>query len=163
MDVNLSFYDENAAQLAEQYDSVDFESVHNSWRSYWPLSGSRVLDVGAGSGRDTQWFDSQGCKVVAIEPSVGLRQLGQQRTSTTVHWVDAQLPDLSTLDALPHSFDLILVSAVWMHIPAGLLRGLLGEMASMFVDGPQIIPARLQRMGFEYRFPQLRGALMDLT
>ncbi|MEZ8100354.1 class I SAM-dependent methyltransferase [Vibrio bivalvicida] len=117
MDVNLSFYDENAAQLAEQYDSVDFESVHSSWRSYWPLSGSLVLDVGAGSGRDAQWFDSHGCKVVAIEPSTGFRQLGQQRTSSTVHWVDAQLPDLSSLATSSYKFDLILVSAVWMHIP----------------------------------------------
>jgi NAD dependent epimerase/dehydratase family enzyme len=50
-----------------------------------------------------------------------------------------------------------------MHIPASLLRNLLGEMATMFVDGPEIIPHRLQQMGFEYRFPQLRGALMDLT
>jgi len=117
MDVNLSFYDENSAQLAEQYDSVDFESVHSSWRSYWPLSGSRVLDIGAGSGRDAQWFCSQGCKVVAVEPSTGFRLLGQERTPAAVHWVDAQLPDLGSLDALPYRFDLILVSAVWMHIP----------------------------------------------
>jgi NAD dependent epimerase/dehydratase family enzyme len=48
-------------------------------------------------------------------------------------------------------------------MPASLLRSLLGEMASMFVDGPQVIPRRLQQMGFDYRFPELRGALMDLT
>ena len=139
MDVNLSFYNENAEQLAEQYDSVNFESVHSSWRSHWPLSGSRVLDVGAGSGRDAQWFDSQGCKVVAIEPSKGFRQLGKQRTSTEVHWVDAQLPDLSSINALPHSFDLILVSAVWMHIPVTKRYQSLCSLVARLAEGGRIV------------------------
>tara|TARA_Y100001956_G_C4122626_1_gene188320 strand:- start:331 stop:936 length:606 start_codon:yes stop_codon:yes gene_type:complete len=139
MDVNLSFYNENAEQLAEQYDSVNFESVHSSWRSHWPLSGSRVLDVGAGSGRDAQWFDSQGCKVVAIEPSAVFRQLGQERTSTTIHWVDAQLPELSSLNALPHSFDLILVSAVWMHIPVTKRYQSLCSLVARLAEGGRIV------------------------
>ncbi|MCW8334087.1 class I SAM-dependent methyltransferase [Vibrio paucivorans] len=139
MDVNLSFYDRKAAQLAEQYDSVDFESVHNSWRSYWPLSGSSVLDVGAGSGRDAKWFDSHGCKVVAIEPSAGFRQLGQQRTSTEVHWLDAQLPDISSLDAISHSFDLILVSAVWMHIPVPKRYQSLCSLVERLAEGGRIV------------------------
>jgi len=139
MDVNLSFYDENAVQLAEQYDSVDFESVHSSWRSYWPLSGSRVLDIGAGSGRDAQWFCSQGCKVVAVEPSTGFRLLGQERTLAAVHWVDAQLPDLGSLDALPYRFDLILVSAVWMHIPVPKRYQSLLSMVELLAEKGRVV------------------------
>ncbi|MGY3569348.1 class I SAM-dependent methyltransferase [Vibrio paucivorans] len=139
MDVNLSFYDKNAAQLAEQYDSVDFESVHSSWRSYWPLSGSSVLDVGAGSGRDAKWFDSHGCKVVAIEPSASFRLLGQERTSAAVHWIDAQLPGLSSLDATSHSFDLILASAVWMHIPVPKRYQSLLSMSERLAEGGRLV------------------------
>ena len=57
----------------------------------------------------------------------------------------------------------LLSRPVWLHIPAALLRRVLGEMASLFVDGPCIVPRRLQTLAFEYRFPHLREALMDLT
>lgn len=52
---------------------------------------------------------------------------------------------------------------VWLRFPASLLRRSLGEMASLFVDGPVILPSRLQKMEFQYRFPTLRSALMDLA
>lgn len=52
---------------------------------------------------------------------------------------------------------------VWLRFPASVLRKALGEMASLFVDGPEILPARLQQMKFQYRFPTLRSALMDLA
>jgi uncharacterized protein (TIGR01777 family) len=57
----------------------------------------------------------------------------------------------------------LLSRPVWLRLPAALLRRLLGEMASLFVDGPYIVPRRLQAAAFEYRFPNLREALMDLT
>jgi len=57
----------------------------------------------------------------------------------------------------------LLQRPVWLRIPAAPLRRLLGEMASLFVDGPRIVPRRLQEMAFEYRFPYLRDALMDLV
>lgn len=50
-----------------------------------------------------------------------------------------------------------------LRLPATLLRRLLGEMAGLFVDGPTIIPRRLMESRFEYRFPTLRSALMDLS
>ncbi len=51
---------------------------------------------------------------------------------------------------------------VLLRLPAKLLRQMLGEMASLFVDGPIIKPTRLEKNHFKFRFPQLRGALMDL-
>jgi protein-L-isoaspartate O-methyltransferase len=38
-----------------------------------PAPPARVLDVGAGSGRDAAWLTSLGLEVVAVEPSVALR------------------------------------------------------------------------------------------
>lgn len=51
---------------------------------------------------------------------------------------------------------------VWLHLPAALLRLLLGEMAELFVDGQRVRPARLTTLGFVFQHPQLRGALNDL-
>lgn len=46
--------------------------------------------------------------------------------------------------------------------PAFPLRLLLGEMATVVLDGQRAVPARLQQLGFEFRFPELRAALHDL-
>jgi len=116
MSSTLSFYDENSRQLAEQYNSVGFEQVHGSWQRYWPLSGDKVLDVGAGSGRDAKWFAESGCEVIALEPSEAMRMLGKQLTGSSVTWLDDSLPALTKTVNLGFRFDVILVSAVWMHL-----------------------------------------------
>lgn len=72
-------------------------------------------------------------------------------------------PDVPTYAQFAKASGRMLHRPVMMRIPAGLLRMLLGEMASMFVDGPEIVPSRLQDRQFEFRFPDLRTALMDLT
>jgi len=91
MSSTLSFYEQNANQLMEQYQSVAFERVHQSWQSFWPLTGDKVLDVGAGSGRDAKWMAEQGCEVIAIEPCHSLRELGNQFTGHSVTWLDDAL------------------------------------------------------------------------
>ncbi|KII75516.1 class I SAM-dependent methyltransferase [Vibrio renipiscarius] len=117
MRITSSFYDKNAAELAKQYDGLDFESVHQSWKRYWPPSGASVLDVGAGSGRDAKWFDLLGCDVIAVEPAKALRELGIRNTGSSVTWFDDSLPLLNEVTSLSLQFQLIVVSAVWMHIP----------------------------------------------
>jgi NAD dependent epimerase/dehydratase family enzyme len=52
---------------------------------------------------------------------------------------------------------------VLIRVPAEPLRMLLGEMASMLVDGPVITSPRLHASNFAFTFPSLRSALMDLT
>ncbi|WP_086984470.1 class I SAM-dependent methyltransferase [Vibrio aphrogenes] len=117
MPQTLDVYNQKAKQFVDQYDSVTFESVHQSWQQYWPQSGDKVLDIGAGSGRDSRWFFHQGCSVVAVEPCENLRQLGQKNSPSSIQWIGDYLPDLTSVEALSQSFDLILLSAVWMHIP----------------------------------------------
>ena len=51
---------------------------------------------------------------------------------------------------------------VWLPVPAAPLRWALGEMAQLFVDGQNVVPARLQREGFAFAYPSLREALRSL-
>jgi SAM-dependent methyltransferase len=77
-----------------------------------------VLDVGAGSGRDAAWFAANGYDVVAVEPSDAmLAHARKLHPSSRIHWVSDSLPDLANVRRLGLSFNLILLSAVWMHIP----------------------------------------------
>jgi uncharacterized protein len=50
-----------------------------------------------------------------------------------------------------------------LRAPAALLRAVLGEMATLFVDGPRVHSRVLARSDFAFRYPTLRAALMDLA
>lgn len=114
----VRWYHDNAEQLAAQYERVRFEDVHG-WLIYrLPTEpGSTVLDIGAGSGRDAAWLAERGHDVVAVEPAIALRSAAQRaHPNPRIQWLDDQLPDLSTVHRLGTSFDVILASAVWMHV-----------------------------------------------
>lgn len=52
---------------------------------------------------------------------------------------------------------------VWLHVPAAFIRTFAGEMAQIFVDGQRVTPRRLQRQGFNFKYPTLVGALRNLV
>jgi hypothetical protein len=51
---------------------------------------------------------------------------------------------------------------MWPAVPAFLLRWTLGELAVVLLEGQRVEPARLQALGYRFRFPTLSGALRDL-
>lgn len=122
MDVNTDFYTSNAQRLAQQYDSLSPEQVHADWLAHLPSikpnQTLQALDLGAGSGRDASWLAGKGWDVLAVEPSAGLSRLGELAThGQSVRWLNDALPALASLPAsYDASFDLILASAMWMHL-----------------------------------------------
>lgn len=110
-------YGENAQALADQYESITFADVHRDVLHLFPQPPARVLDVGAGSGRDAAALASRGYRVVAAEPTDTLRAEGMRRhEGKAVEWIDDQLPALPELCSREGRFDLILLTAVWMHL-----------------------------------------------
>src|SRR5690554_5137245 len=112
----IDFYHVNADKLATQYDSLSFEQVHGDWLAMLSELSPKasVVDIGAGSGRDARALQQLGFTVTAVEPADKLRKLGQQHAPEVI-WLDDSLPDLRRLK-LNQRFDLVLVSAVWMHL-----------------------------------------------
>lgn len=47
----------------------------------------------------------------------------------------------------------------WMPVPGFMLRLGLGDMADMLLTGQRVVPAAAQKLGFEFRFPNLPEAL----
>ncbi|WP_414829228.1 class I SAM-dependent methyltransferase [Alteromonas sp. H39] len=116
MNNNQDFYSLHAVALADDYERVSFPDVHSSWYDIAPKEGS-ALDIGAGSGRDAAFLASTGLKVTAVEPSEGMRHLAKERhQNASIEWTADSLPSLRNVVGLNRQFDLILLSAVWMHI-----------------------------------------------
>jgi SAM-dependent methyltransferase len=114
-DNNITFYSENSALLFSQYQSITFENVHASWIQAIDFKQCKTaLDIGAGSGRDTLALKLEKLCVTAIELSDDLMELGKAFTGDEVTWIGDTLPKLEKLKG--KSFDIILISAVWMHL-----------------------------------------------
>jgi len=115
----MNYYSENAEQLCEQYNNLDPEDVHLSWKHLIENKNGLALDIGAGSGRDARWLANKGWDVVAVEPCNDFREIAKIKIPQTgsVTWVDDKLPDLQKTKSLDYLFNLILISAVWMLLP----------------------------------------------
>jgi len=143
--VTTEFYNDNAELLARQYLSTSFEEVHTSWLPHLNqffdshASSISILDVGAGIGRDAKYLAQRvkapettspettspktrvpetSVDVVAVEPAHLLADLGKKYTKGhNVTWIVDSLPRLNRLAIYQNGFNLILLSAVWMHVP----------------------------------------------
>ncbi|MGW1164331.1 class I SAM-dependent methyltransferase [Streptomyces sp. NPDC002550] len=133
-------YGEAAEALAEQYESVTFAEVHREVLHLFPSRPSRVLDVGAGSGRDAAALAAQGHRVVAAEPTTELRSLGRRlHAGRRIEWTDDALPELPGLFAAGSRFDLILLTAVWMHLDEQQRALGMARLAGLLATGGRII------------------------
>ena len=119
--MSSNFYNINATELAQQYLSKSFDEVHGSWSQFLPSimknPNARILDLGAGAGRDAKYLaelatklhgESNGVQVIAVEPAVEFSVVGQQTTKNLkVKWLEDSLPALNKVNSLEVSFDLI--------------------------------------------------------
>ena len=133
------YYSDNADALFQRYTALDFETVHADLLPCLPDSPGAALDVGAGAGRDALGLAKRGWEVVAVEPARRLRQLGASHTEgQSVQWMDDRLPALEKVRALSERFDLILVSAVWMHLPPAERERAMRALGDLLAPGGRI-------------------------
>jgi len=108
------FYEDNAQDIATRY-----ESVGSPVAKYFPLAfvpGARLLDIGAGSGRDLAHLLKSGYEAYGVEPTDGLRAAAKvAHPELENRLASAALPELGM--PFDGKFDGILCSAVLMHVP----------------------------------------------
>ncbi len=173
----IDYYSANADRLIERYEKLAPEALHAAWKHLMPEVKSRILDVGAGSGRDAAWFAVSGHHVVAVEPADHLREKAiALHPHHTVQWINDRLPDLKLVHRLNWGFDVILVSAVWMHLaepdrvrafeslytllnPAGIL--IISFRNGTAADGPAMYPVTVAEIRDMARLFKL-GVLIDI-
>ncbi len=135
-----SYYSQNADDFLRQYESLSPASVNREWAGFIPERGSRILDVGAGSGRDSAWMASMGHAVVAVEPADGLRKKAMAaHPDPFIRWSDDSLPALASVRGLRLRFDLVLVNAVWMHVAPAERENAFGNLRGLLSPGGRLV------------------------
>jgi SAM-dependent methyltransferase len=137
-------YAEEADWLIRQYESIAFDDVHRSVFHLIPKAAGLVLDIGAGTGRDAAGFAAMGHRVVAVEPTEALRTRAiALHPSPAIEWLDDSLPGLRNVAARGEVFDLVMLSAVWMHLDRRQRRRAMPNVAQLLkTEGVMIMSLR---------------------
>ena len=129
-------YTEEADALTRQYESVRFVDVHGPVLHLLPTVPSSVLDIGAGTGRDAAALVGMGHRVVAVEPTAALRdRAALLHPSSHIEWIDDHLPHLGRLASRGDRFDVVLLTAVWIHLDPQQRREAMPRVASLLRPG----------------------------
>ena len=152
-DSSNDFYNNSVKEITRQYLSLSFEDVHSHWtyhlQSALKKQNVAILDVGAGAGRDVSYIaklatqyssNTSNPNIYAVEPAIEMLKIGRTTTQNqNVHWLQDALPSLDKTTKLEISFDLILLSAVWMHIlPSNRARSM-RKLANLLKPGGKIV------------------------
>lgn len=131
----LEFYEREASALADRYEAKA-GGVSRYFRSAFP-NGGRILDLGAGTGRDLATLHEAGHEVYGIEPATAMRAVSVQRHPVLAGRLSAgALPDeLPSLDDLGGKFQGVLCSAVLQHVPRAMLFESVFAIKRLLVDG----------------------------
>jgi SAM-dependent methyltransferase len=133
-------YADEAPELLKRYESISFADAHRLAMHLIPTAPSRVLDIGAGTGRDAAGFAALGHSVVAVEPTEELRRGAMLlHPSPMIEWLDDSLPDLAVIRARGDKFDVVMLTAVWMHLDALQRRRAMPNLAALVRNGGLLI------------------------
>jgi len=126
--------------LIPRFEALASEDVLAPILDLLPAPPCRVLDVGAGTGRDAAWLARRGYEVAAAEPVAELRRAGMElHADAGLNWTDDRLPDLAGVRRGGQSYDLILVVAVWQHLRAEAHHAAIASLAALLAPGGRIL------------------------
>jgi SAM-dependent methyltransferase len=83
-------------------------------------TGSTIVDVGCGSGRDILWLQKRGYHVIGLERSSGLAELARHHTACRIIEADFETYDFAELSA-----DALLLIGALVHLPHPKFSGVL--------------------------------------
>lgn len=127
-------YSAEAPDLLKRYEVMRFEHAHAGVFDLIAPAPLDVLDIGAGTGRDAAWFAQRGDFVTAIEPTREMREGAMTlHPEPNIVWIDDCLPELASVRG--RTFDLVWMSAVWMHFFAAERAAMMPVVARLVRPG----------------------------
>jgi 2-polyprenyl-3-methyl-5-hydroxy-6-metoxy-1,4-benzoquinol methylase len=129
-------YGETAGERVKQYESIGFADVHRNMMHLFPTTPSRVIDIGAGTGRDAAGFADLGHTVTAVEPTPELLTEAQRlHPHPAITWINDSLPELERVHALGQHYDVVMLTAVWMHLDLAQRERAMARVAPLVQAG----------------------------
>lgn len=127
MDKTIEYYNQNADMFAQGTRLVDFTIVQERFRKMLPV-GSRILDFGCGSGRDTKYFLEKGYQVAATDGSAELCRLAGSFTGIKVK--EMLFQELDEIEV----YDGIWACSSILHLPKQELLPVIRKMCDALKD-----------------------------
>ena len=124
----LEYYDQNAEQFFKTTADVDFTDNQDRFLQYLQL-GSRILDLGCGSGRDARYFLEKGYQVDATDGSAEICRLASEYTGIPVRQML-----FNELDA-EEEYDGIWACASILHLSEDELRDVMHRIGTALKEG----------------------------
>ncbi len=133
----LDYYESHAAELAARYESADLREAHDGVARLL-APGSRLLELGCGSGRDAAALLARGYDVTAVDASAAML-----REAVRLHPALAgRLRRLALPGPLPFpdmSFHGVYAMAFLMHLREPAIVAVLGEAARVLDPAGRLI------------------------
>ena len=127
MDKTIEYYNQNADMFAQGTRLVDFTIVQERFRKMLPV-GSRILDFGCGSGRDTKYLLEKGYQVAATDGSAELCRLAGSFTGIKVkEMLFQELDEIGVYDG-------IWACSSILHLPKQELLPVIRKMCDALKD-----------------------------
>lgn len=136
--MTIAGYAARAAALVPGYDRISNEDYYAPVRHLIPGSGTRTLDIGAGSGRDALWFAGMGHRVVAAEPVAAFFE-HVRAAHPGIDWVVDALPQLDRVVERQDRFDFLNLSGVWQHLDAAERAAAVPVLAGLAAPGALVL------------------------
>jgi ubiquinone/menaquinone biosynthesis C-methylase UbiE len=107
---NYNLHAKSFAEYAKIYRGGFEKKIEQFSKQF--KKGSRILDIGCGSGRDAKYFSDKGFEVVGIDLSEELIKICQETSKGTF-----MLMDFEKIEFPDHSFDGVWAIASLVHVP----------------------------------------------
>ena len=122
MTKTIDYYNQNALEFAEATKNVEFCMIQKKFLEKL-FKGTRILDFGCGSGRDTKYFLAKGFQVDAVDGSEQMCRLAGEYTGISVRHMLFQ--ELSAKNI----YDGIWACSSILHLPYHELKEVFLKMA----------------------------------
>ena len=113
----ISYYDNNAGAISEEYEKAGMEEIHGLILKYLPKDG-QVFEIGTGSGREAAYIFREGFSVTGIDASASMvKEAAKIHPELKNKLSCTQFPLHEESQLLKRQFDAVISIATLMHVP----------------------------------------------
>lgn len=76
--------------------------------------------------------------------------------------VNVTAPSPVTMKEFGKTLGAVLGRPHWIPVPSLALKATMGEMSALVLDGQKVLPSVLSENGFQFEYPELKSALIDM-